>query len=102
DAADAGADRARRVWVLAEEHYAVGEVESLIDVVRHEKDGRGLGRMNVEEQVLHLQPGQRVEGSEWLVEHENAGFAGEGARQRCTLGHPSRYLARAQLGGFTE
>ena len=66
----------------AEQDDAVGEVERLLDVVRDEQDRRRLGGVHLAQQVLHLQPGQRVEGAERLVEQQDAGVAGQGPGER--------------------
>ena len=63
----------------AEHDDAVCDVDGLIDVVRHEQHRRGLLVVDREEQVLHLQSGQRVEGAERLIEQEDAWATSEGA-----------------------
>jgi hypothetical protein len=45
----------------AEQDDAVGELECLVDVVRHEEHGCRRGGVDVEQEVLHLQPGQSIE-----------------------------------------
>ena len=58
----------------------------------------GRGGVDVEQQVLHLEPGERIEGAERLVEQQHAGVAGEGAGEGGALGHAAGDLAGAVVG----
>ena len=62
----------------------------------------GVGRVDVQQQVLHLDPGQRVQCAERLVEQEDARVAGQGAGQRGALGHAAGDFARAVLGELSR
>lgn len=88
--------------VTAEQDDAVGELEGFVDVVRDQQNGGRCRSVHVEEQVLHLEPGQRVERAEWFVEEEDAGVSGQGPRERRPLGHASRDLPRSVPGEFAE
>ena len=81
DAFDAGTGLRRRAGERAEKHDPVTKKEGLIDVVRNHHDGGGLDGVNFKEKFLHGEPGERVEGTEWFVEHQNARCTGEGARE---------------------
>ena len=79
----------------AQQQHAIGEVERLLDVVRDEEDRGRLGGVDLQEQVVHTQPGEGVECAEGLVEQQHAGVPRQSAREGGTLGHSSRHLARA-------
>ncbi len=83
---------------LAEQHDAVGEHECFIDVVGDEEDRGRLDAVDVEQEVLHGEPGERIQGSERLIEDEHAGVAGECPGQRSALRHPTA-RSRAAAGG---
>ena len=98
---DRGADRRPGLIALgAEQDDPVGERERLVDVVRDEQDRRRLRGVDVEQQILHRQARQGVEGTERLVEQQDAGAACEGASERGALGHATGDLARAQRRGL--
>src|SRR3954447_12795014 len=75
-----------------EDDDAVGEDERLLDVVRHEQDGARLPDERAGEPVLHLRPGQGVEGGERLVEAEKRLAREQGAQERDALAHAAREL----------
>ena len=102
DSHDAGSAARRGPLGLAEEHNPVRQVESLVDIVRDQDDRRRFGGMNVEEQILHGEPSQRVESTEGFVEHEHTGTAREGSGESRTLCHSPGDLARAKLTRLFE
>ena len=102
DSYDAGSAARSDPLGLAEEHNPVGQVERLVDIVRDQNDRRRFGGMNVEEQILHGEPSQRIESAEGFVEHEHTGTAREGSGESRTLGHPPGDLARAKLTRLLE
>src|SRR6478752_1135047 len=81
---------------LPEDDDAVGELECLVDVVGDQQHRGRRGAVDVEQQVLHLHPGQRVEGAERLVEQQQPGPPGQGPGERGALRHAAGDLARAQ------
>jgi hypothetical protein len=88
---DRGAGRALRAGCdgrfLAEQDDAVGQLQGLVDVVGDEQH-RGGGRgVHVEQQVLHLEPGEGIQGAERFVEQEHTGVPGQGTGQGGALGH---------------
>ena len=58
--------------------------------------------MDVEQEVLHAQTRQRIQRAERLVQEEDLGIAGEGARERCALRHAARDLPRPAVGRRLE
>ena len=62
------------------------------------QDGRRCRGVDVEQEVLHLQPGQGVQRPERLIEQQHPWIAGEGTRQRRSLGHAARHLAGPMVG----
>ena len=82
----------------AEHDDPVGQLEGLVDVVGDQQHRGGLGLVDVQEQVLHLHPGQGVQRAERLVEQQDAGVAGQGPGQRGALGHAAGDLAGPVLG----
>ena len=102
DSYDAGSAARRGPLGLAEEHNPVRQVERLVDIVRDQDDRRRFGGMNVEEQILHGEPSQRVESTEGFVEHEHTGTASEGSGESRTLCHSPGDLARAKLTRLFE
>ena len=102
DSYDAGSAARSGPRGLAEEHNPVGQIERLVDIVRDQHDRRRFGGMNVEEEILHGEPSQRIESTEGFVEHEHTGTAGEGSGESRTLCHSARDLARAKLARLVE
>jgi hypothetical protein len=96
--------------ILPEQHHAIGEIQRLVHIVGHQDDGGRFETVDVEEQVLHGQPGQCVEGPERLVEHEHSGApakgkgkgAAKGMGERRALGHPVGDLAGTQLAQLLQ
>ncbi len=80
--------------LAAEQDDPVGELERLVDVVRHEKNRGRCGGMHVEEKILHLEPGQRVERSERFVEEQDARVPGKCPCEGCPLRHSAGDLTR--------
>lgn len=102
DSYDAGSAARRGPLGLAEEHNPVRQIERLVDIVRDQDDRRRFGGMNVEEQILHGEPSQRIESTEGFVEHEHPGTASEGPGESRTLSHSPGDLARAKLTRLFE
>ena len=102
DSYDAGSAARGRPRGLAEEHNAVREVERLVDIVCDQNDRRRFRGMNVEEEILHGEPSQRIESTEWFVEHEHTGTASEGSGESRPLCHSAGNLARAKLTRLFE
>ena len=102
DSHDAGSAARGGPRGLAEEHNPVRQIERLVDIVRDQNDRRRLRGMNVEEEILHGEPSQRIESSEGFVEHEHTGTAGEGSGESRTLCHSAGDLARAKLARLFE
>ena len=75
-------------------HHAVGDVDRLVHVVGHEEDGEPVALPDPGEELLHEEPGLRVEGTERLV-HEQDRAAGSRAPGRSRPAASSRPTARA-------
>src|SRR5205085_857982 len=73
---------------------AVGELDRLLDVVRDEEDRLFLRLPDAEELASHYEPRDRVERAEGLVEVEDVGVDGQGARHLEALLHPAGKLLR--------
>ena len=54
--------------------------------------------MHVEQEVLHFEFGQCVEGAEWFVKEKHARIASERAGEGGALRHAAGDLARTMLG----
>ena len=102
DSHDAGSAARGGPRGLAEEHNAVREVERLVDIVRDQNDRRRFSGMNIEEEILHGEPSQRIERTKGFVEHEYTGTASEGSGKSRTLCHSPGNLARAKLTRLFE
>lgn len=81
--------------VFAEDDDAVGEVEGFFNVVGDEKDSSGVLGVDVEEEVLHFNASEGIEGAEGFVEEEDAGGAGEGSGEGGSLCHAAGDFAGA-------
>ena len=86
DSYDAGSAALSGPLGLAEEHNPVRQIERLVDIVGDQNDRRRFGGINVEEQILHAEPSQRIESTERFVEHEHTGTANEGSGAIRTAG----------------
>ena len=91
-----------RGGVLAQDDDAVGKLEGLVDVVGHQQHRGGFGAVDVQQQVLHLDPGERVQRAERFIEEQDTGVAGEGPGQRGPLGHAAGNFAGPVLGEVRE
>ncbi len=60
-----------------EHEHAVGEHDRLVDVVGHEQHGGSVPAAQLAEQAVHLQPRERVERAERLVEQQQLRLAHE-------------------------
>ena len=98
-----------RPGARGEHEHAIGEVDGLVDVVRHVHDRHASvpeAVVDAEQDVLELCSGERVDRRERLVEQEQLGPRREGARDRDALLHPAGELpgvlaldaGEAQLG----
>ena len=76
DLCDRGRPRGRRAQG-GQQDDTIGEVERLLDVVGDQQDGRRLGGMDIQQQILHTQTRERVESRERLIEQEHVRIAGE-------------------------
>jgi hypothetical protein len=77
--------------------HAVAERDGFLEVVRHEDHGRGAGRPEVEELVLHQRAGLHVERAEGLVHQEDARAVDEALRQGDAFAHATRKLIRVSV-----
>ena len=68
-----------------EHHHAVREQDRLVDVVGDVQHRHVPAGPQFVQQPVHLEPGQRVERAERLVEQEEVGLADQGAGQRDPL-----------------
>ena len=102
DSYDAGSAARGSPRALAEEYNPVRQIKRLVDIVRDQNDRRWFGGMNVEEEILHGEPSQRIESTERFVEHEHAGTASEGSGEGRALCHSARDLAGAKLTRLLE
>jgi len=90
--------RASGAWFGPQQDHPIRELQGLFNVVGHEQDRGGCGRMDLEQEILHPEASQRVQRPERLVQEENPGAAGEGPGQGRPLGHATGYLARPVAG----
>ena len=74
--------------------HAVGELDGLLDVVRHEQDRLLLVLPDADQVGAHLEARQVVERAEGLVHVEQVGVRGERARDLDALAHAARELVR--------
>ena len=102
DSYDARSGARRSPVDLPEEDNPVRQIERLVDIVRDQNDRRRFGGMNVEEEILHGEPSQRIESTEGFVEHEHTGTTSEGSGESRTLCHSPGDLARAKLARLLE
>ena len=73
---------------------AVGDVDRLLHVVRHEEDGEPVRLPDPGEQLLHEQPGLRVERPERLVHQQDPRPVAERPGDGHALLHAARQLVR--------
>src|SRR6202012_1869765 len=78
---------------VTQQHHPVGEQQRLVDVMGDEQNGHLLGLPYRRQQLLHLEPGLRVQGAKWLVHQHHSWLAGQGPRQLNALAHAPRQLA---------
>ena len=79
-----------------EQHDAVREQHRLLDVVRHEQHRARLGRQRLGEPALHLQPRERVERPERLVQAQHGPPGQQRAQEGDALAHPARQRSGAR------
>ena len=70
---------------VGQDDHPVGQQDRLVDVVGDQQHGRLVPTAQGEQQPVHLDPGERVERAERLVEQEQFGLAHQRAGQRDTL-----------------
>ncbi len=68
------------------------EHQGLVQVVRHEDDRPLHLALDLEEQVLHVPPDERVEGAERLVHEQKLLLGGQSSREPHPLLHAARQL----------
>ena len=81
---------------LVEDEHPVGQRERLVDVVGDEQDRRLVALPELGDEGVHLDPGQRVQRAERLVEQQQVGLADQGAGQRHALRLPAGQRAAAR------
>jgi hypothetical protein len=79
---------------VAQNQNPVRQADCLIHVVGYQYHGRPVLGTQVGDQVLHLQPGERVECPEGFVEQQKLRLAHEGPRQSNPLGFAARERGR--------
>ncbi len=87
---------------VPKDENAIGQVEGLIDIVGYQHNRLGMVRSNLEEEILHPEPGQGVQGGKRFVEKQNIGFGGKPPGQSHALGHASGKLVWPGVGGILE
>ena len=87
------ADRGGRT--VGHEDQSIGQVQRFIDVVRDHDHGLVGFLPDTQQDVLQLEPRQRVELRERLVEEQEARLERQRSRQRHALLRPERQLDRA-------
>src|SRR5262249_14083012 len=65
----------------------VGEIDGLVDVVGDKQCGLAFLLPNLEQELLHDRPGQRVKRAERLIHQQDRWVDGEHARDRYALAH---------------
>ena len=78
--------------------HAVGEHHRLTDAVRHKQRGLGVLLPQIEQQLVHLVAGDRVERAERLVHQQQLGVIDQRPADRDALAHPARQLVRLFVG----
>src|SRR5699024_4264481 len=81
-----------RSW--GQENDAIGYVDRLFDAVGHENEGLALPAPQLQQVFLELSPRLLVDGAEWLVHQQDAGFYRECACQPDALTHAPGELLR--------
>ncbi len=84
-----------------QEHDVVGEAPGLAEIVR-DHDDLGAARGGGEDELLDGEDGGRVEARRRLVEEQDLGLDGEGARQRQALLLAARHHAGRRAGEIVE
>lgn len=56
----------------------VGQQNGFLDVMRHKQDGASVPVPELPDEILRLDPGQRIQRGEGLVEQQQVGFAKSG------------------------
>src|SRR5690606_25782269 len=87
---------------LAEDDDAVGELEGLVDIVGDEHDGLLMVLADLEQEVLHAQPGERIERGEGLIEEEHIRLCSQATREPHALGHAAGELVRPGIGALAQ
>ena len=73
--------------VLTEDDHPVREVQCLFHIVGDQQNRGRVLTVHVQQQILHVDAGQRVQSTEGLVEQQHAGVACERSRQGHALSH---------------
>jgi hypothetical protein len=85
-----------------EDDDPVGQAYGLIDVMRHEHDRRLVGPPQPQHELVRLDPGERVEGAERLVQEQQLRLTDERAGQRDALTLPARERPRPRFGAIPQ
>ena len=72
--------------------------DRLVDVVGDQQHGRRVAATQIQQQAVHLDPGQRVERAERFVEQQQFGFAHQRTGQRDALRLSAGQRPRPHLG----
>ncbi len=76
----------QRDAALVEDEGAVGKGQGFIDIMGDEEDGGEMGLPEGGDHGLHFEARQGVQGGEGFVEHQELGFADQGAGEGNALG----------------
>lgn len=87
---------------VAQDGDPVGEAYRLVDVVGDEQDRGVVDAAELADEVLHTEPGQRVERGERLVEEEKFGLPDQRPCQRDALGLAAGQGGRPGVGMTVE
>lgn len=95
-------DGRRAALLAAQDQHPIGQQHGLLHVVRHQNRCGTGPLLHRVEQVLHPQPGQRVQRGQRFVEQQDAGLPRQGTRQAGALGHAAGDLTRVVAGEFAQ
>jgi hypothetical protein len=77
---------------LGQDHDAIGEVQSLIDIVSHQNNSCSGSLSDVDQQILHQQTGQSVERREGFIEKQYPWVTRKTPSESSSLRHSPRDL----------
>ncbi len=87
---------------VAHDRHPVGQVDRLLHVVGDEQHGQPVPLPHPGQQLLHVVPGQGVEGAERLVHQQHLRPVGQRPGDRHALLHAARKLVRIGVGEAVE